>query len=221
MLRGCRLNIREDGGQDMSSIISYTKVFAVSTLIFLSSFLVATAQPGSIYTLPVGKRIRVKMDTEINSRAASVNDTFFVTIAEAVSNRGAVVIPLGTRIDGRVEKASPAGFGNADGRLEVIFDRLRLNLDSALPIEGRLVKPLRAPSRGVFAFLLIAGSAAAGAIIGSVADIENGTAIGAAIGAGAGAGGVLIKKGRDVRIRTDEVFEIELKKELVLPAREF
>lgn len=203
----------------MRSFIFCTKVFAVSTLIFLN-FSFALAQDAPINVLPAGKRIRVRMETEINSMSASVNDTFLVRIAEPVSNKGVVVLPAGTMIDGRILAASSAAFGGIDGKLDIRFEKLRLNRDDSLAMDARLLKPIRSASRGMFTFLTVAGLTAAGAIIGGVSKAENGTAIGAAIGAGAGTGSVFLRKGRDVRIKTNEEFEIELKKQLVLPTSE-
>src|SRR5687768_902242 len=138
----------------MKHFIFCTKVFAVSTLIFLN-FSSALGQSDSIYVLPAGKRIRVRMETEIKSKAASLNDTFIVRISEPVSNGGSVVLPAGTLIDGRVTGAKPAAIGNSDGKLDVTFDRLRLNREEAIAFDAKLLKPLKAPSRGMFTFLTI------------------------------------------------------------------
>lgn len=198
-----------------------TKVFAVSVLIFLN-FSFAFAQPESIYVLPVGKRIRVRMDTEINSKVASVNDTFIVRIAEPVSNGGTTtVLPVGTIIDGRIAGVSSADIAGVNGKLDVSFIRLRVSRNEAVEMDGRLLKPLKPQSRAVFGFLTIAGLTTAGAVFGAASNAKNGAVIGAAIGAGSGTGITFLRKGQDVRIKTNEVFEIELKKELVLPAKEY
>lgn len=196
------------------------KVFAVSLLIFLNSSF-AIAQTESIYVLPAGKRIRVRMDTEINSKVASLNDTFIVRIAEPVSNGGVEVLPAGTIIDGRVAGASSADIAGVNGKLDVSFIRLRVNRNEAVEMDGRLLRPLKPPSRTLFGFLTIAGLTTAGAVFGAASNAKNGAAIGAAIGAGSGTGITFLRKGQDVRIKTNEVFEIELKKELVLPAKEY
>ena len=80
------------------SFIFSTKVFAVSTLIFLN-FSSLTAQPErSIYELPAGTRISVRMDTEINSKANRVGDTFIVRVVEPVVNRGVVPTRSGEKL---------------------------------------------------------------------------------------------------------------------------
>ena len=43
----------------------------------------------------------------------------------------------------------------------------------------------------------------------------------AGIGAGAGTGAALLRKGKNVRIKSDEEFEIRLEKEVVLPVLDY
>jgi len=204
----------------MKRFIFCSKVFAVSTLIFLN-FSSVFAQPDSTYVLPAGKRIRVRMETEVSSKVASLNDTFLVRISQPVSNGGSVVLPVGTIIDGRVTRAKAADLGVTNGKLDVTFDRLRFSREEAIVFDARLIKPLKAPSRGIFTFLTIAGLTTAGAVFGAASSARNGTLIGAAAGAGTGSGIALLRKGNDVRIKTNEEFEIELKRDIVLPAREY
>ena len=200
----------------MKPFVFGSKVFAVSTLIFLIS-LSAAAQADPANVLPAGTRIRVRMDTEVNSGSASSGDTFLVRTVEPVRNKGVLVLPKGAVIEARITNAKRASVGSTDGRLEMRFERVRISRDEAIPMHAVPAAPLKKESRGVFNVLAIAGATAVGALIGSASDASNGAVIGALIGAGAGTGGVLIRRGQDVRIRSDEEFEIELKRELVLP----
>ena len=204
----------------MSSFILTTKVFAVTTLIFLNS-LSAAAQVAPVNVLPEGTRIRVRMDTEVNSKVASAGDTFLVRTVGAVRNRGVLVLPGGAVIEARITAARHAAIGGSDGMLEMRFERLRIGRDDAIPMNAVLAAPLKKESRSLFNLVAIAGVTAAGALIGSASDASNGVAIGALVGAGAGTGVVLLRKGRDVRIKTDEDFDIELKRELVLPTTDY
>jgi hypothetical protein len=203
------------------SIIFSTKVFAVSTLIFLSFSSLAAQPGGSIYELPVGTRIKVRMDTEINSRVNRVNDTFIVRVIEPVFNRGVEMIPKGSIIDGRILKGSSAAYLGYDGVLEVDFVRLRLNRKDAIEIDAGLVKRFHAPSRTLFKAATIGGLTAVGALVGSALNSRSGTMVGAAIGAGSGSVIAFGRKGSDVRVKTNQEFEIVLKKEAVLPPKEF
>ena len=204
----------------MKHFIFSTKVFAVSTLIFLS-FSSLSAQPRrSIYELPVGTRIKVRMDTEINSKVNSVNDTFIVRVIEPVLNRGVEMISKGTIIDGRISKVTRAAWGGTDGEMDVQFMRLRLSRTDAIELHAKLVKPIKAPSRNLFKAVTIGGLTAIGAWFGATKGGGNGAMLGAAIGGGTGSAVAFGRKGSDVRIKTNEEFEIELTKEAVLPAEE-
>lgn len=199
-----------------------TKVFAVLSLIFLSSFATAAqTHSDSMYVLPAGMKIRVRMDTEISSKINAVNDTFIVRIAEPVSNRGETVLPAGLIIDGRILNASAAEFGSVDGKLKVDFVRLRLSRSEAIVFDAKPVRPIKAPSQGFFKAVTIGGMTLVGGLLGAASDVKGGALIGAAIGAGSGSGVAFIKKGRDVKIKTNEVFEIELTQAVTLPAKEY
>jgi hypothetical protein len=204
----------------MSSFIFTTKVFAVTTLIFLNT-LSAAAQSQPVNVLPEGTRIRVKMFVEVNSKVASEGDTFLVRTVKAVRNRGVMVLPGGAVIEARITAARHAAIGGSDGMLEIRFERLRIGDGETIPLNAVLAAPLKKESRSMFNLLAIAGATAAGALIGSASDTSNGIAIGALVGAGAGTGTVLLRKGREVRIKTEEEFDIELKRELVLPTSEY
>ena len=90
------------------------QLITFSLLIFVNSVF-AAAQPDSIYRLPAGIRIRLKMDVELSSRVASVNDTFIATVAKPVLIRVVVALPVGTIIEGRVSSLSKAAGGRHDG----------------------------------------------------------------------------------------------------------
>ena len=170
----------------MNRFAAVGKLTLLSLLIFANSFLLL-AQSDSIYRLPSGTKITVKMDAEINSQVASVNDTFLATVAKPVAIRESVVVPIGTVIEGRVLKVAPAAGGGRGGKLEVVFETLKISGETRR-IEGVPLAPMRAASSGTSTFLSIVGGVAVGAILGAVSRADRGTLIGAGIGAGAGDG---------------------------------
>ncbi len=161
------------------------------------------------------------MDNEINSKVSSVNDTFTTKVIEAVIVRETVVLPIGTIIEGRVTKVRPASAGGKSGSLMVSFEILRLTNGDNREIEGVLVNQLKAESSPGANVLAIIGGTALGGIFGAISKAENGVLIGAGIGAGAGTGVMLLKKGKNVSIKADEKFEIELTKKVTLPVPDF
>lgn len=195
-----------------------TKIFASVFLLF-SLLIVTNAQ--SIYELQAGTKIRLRMDTEINSKVSSVNDTFTATITEPVLVREVVILPVGTIIEGRVTKVDPASAGGKNGEMEVAFERLRFKDGEERAIEGILVNKLFAESTQKTGILAVIGGAALGAVFGAVSKADNGALIGAGLGAGAGTSIALLRKGKEVKIKTDEKFEIEITKNVTLPVEDF
>lgn len=205
----------------MDSYLKLTKVFAFLTLIFASSASITLAQGDSIYRLPAGTRILVRMDDPISSDVSTVNDTFTTTIAKAVVVRETIVLPEGTVLEGRIVKARAAAAGGQSGKLELRFEVLRLSEGVKRDIDGVPVQELKAASSGTRSVLSVVGGTALGALFGAVTRTPNGALIGAGIGAGAGTGVALLKKGKDIRLKRSQEFEIELKKEVTLPVQDY
>ena len=204
----------------MNFIALVAKVFAVSFLLFVN-FIVVIGQSDSIYKLPAGTKIHLRMDSEISSKVSSVNDTFTATVAKPISVGNAVILSAGAVIEGRVIKVSTAGIGRKNGRMQVRFETIRFANSLKREIDGSLVKELKASSTRTADLIAVLGGTSAGAIFGAVSKVENGALIGAGIGAGAGTGVAFLRKGKDVYIRTHEEFEIELKSEVTLPASDY
>jgi hypothetical protein len=200
--------------------LAVIRLVLLAPLIFGNSIL-ANAQDDSIYRLPTGTRIHLKMDAELSSKVASVNDTFIASVSRPVIRRNVLVLPAGTLFEGRVVSASAASGATQDGTLEVRFDTIKLEGMPRNSIDGRLVNHPFAKSSSLPTVLSILGGAAAGAIIGGLAHSGSGALIGAGVGAGAGTGIALARKGRESRILKDEEFEIELKKDVVLPVKDY
>lgn len=203
-----------------------TKVFAyfsIFSMFFAISVSFLRAQTSSVYDIAAGTLIPVRMDNEINSKAASVNDTFTTTLAEPLTIRNVVVLPAGTIIEGKITRVEHAALGGRNGSLTVSFETLRLADGTKRAIEGVLVKELSAKNNTSpkLKALTIVGAAAAGGIGGAISKAQNGALIGAGIGAGAGTIIALLQKGREVSIKADERFEIRLTKNVSLPAQDY
>ncbi len=195
-----------------------TEIFAFFILLF-ANFISVNAQ--SIYELPAGTTLRVQMDNEINSKVASVNDTFTTTLAAPVVIQETVLLPIGTVIEGRITRVRRASFGGKSGSLEVSFQTLRLANGAKREIEGILVDKMKIESSPTTNVLLVLGGTALGGIAGAVSKVENGALIGAGVGTGAGTGFALLRRGKEVSIKAAEEFEIKLTKNVNLPVRDF
>ena len=143
------------------------------------------------------------------------------TISEPVKVREAVVLPIGTVIEGRIVKVKRAATGGQNGDLKVSFETMRFVNGGKREIEGVLVNAVEAESSQTANLLTIIGGTALGGIFGAVSKADNGLLIGAGIGAGAGTGIAFLKKGQEVRIKANEKFEIELTKNVTLPVLDY
>ncbi len=203
----------------MNRFAIVTKSLILFLLIFANSIF-SSAQTDSIYRLPAGTKIQVKLDVELNSTVSSVNDTFIAYVSRPVTIREVVVVPEGTIIEGRVVEARAASSGGQNGSLGVVFETLKISNESRR-LDGVKVIPVVADSSRTFNILSILGGAVLGSALGAASDSSSGILIGAAVGAGAGTGVAFLRKGRDVRIKKGEEFEIELKKEVILPVLDY
>lgn len=192
----------------------------LSLLIFVGQIPIF-AQTDSIYRLPEGTRILLKMDVELSSRVATVNDTFTAAIARPVMIHDVVVLPVGTAVEGRVVGVERAAGARQAGRLDIVFESMRTANSKPVRIEGSMTKELVPDSSAKLNAMSVLGGGVIGGAIGALLRSASGALIGAGVGAGAGMGIALLKKGKEVRIREDEEFEIVLKKEAVLPVLDY
>lgn len=204
----------------MNFIAQKTKIFAIPFLIF--AFVnIAAAQSDLVHRLPIGTRIRLRMDAGISSRISSVNDTFTTTVAKPIVVDDVVVLPFGTVIEGRVTDVSSADVGGRNGQMNVRFETIRFSDRVSRQIEATLVPRLQPPSGRLTRIVSILGGTVVGLAIGAASGSKRGILIGATLGAGSGTAVAFLRKGKDVAIRTGEEFEIELKREVMLPATDY
>lgn len=204
----------------MHRFVGRKKLTVLSLLIFANSLVLTGQKTDSIYRLPAGTRIRLKLDAEINSKVASRNDTFLAVITQPVKVRDAIALPAGTVVEGRVSDVTHAASGGRDGKLDLVFETLKLS-NTTRRLDGFMVTPVTSHSSKTFSVLSIFGGTAIGASAGAASGSSKGTLIGAGIGAAAGSVLALVRKGKEVRIKKGEEFEIELKSEVVLPVLDY
>ena len=194
--------------------------FTVLSLLIFANSTILFGQPDSIYRLPAGTHIRLKLDAEINSKSASVDDTFLAIVSKPISVRDTIVLPAGVVVEGRVSSVVQAAAGGQNGDLVLVFERLNTSNDKRL-IDGVMIAPIFAKASRTFSILSILGGLGGGAAVGGVAGSSRGTLIGAGVGAGIGTGLALLRKGKDARLRKGAEVEIELKKGVLLPVLDY
>jgi len=183
----------------------------------------ATVPPVRYYTVPADTVIRVRMDTELNSKTARVGDRFSATVTEPVygGESGVDVIPVGSKVWGRVSSVRRAG-RRTPGSISVAFNQVQLptgvrhtingslsslqaddvNSDNESTVSGRGNRKRDA--------VFIGGGAATGAIIGAIAGGGKGAAIGAILGGGLGTGARVYEREQDAEVKSGTEFGVIL-----------
>jgi hypothetical protein len=140
--------------------------------------------PAVSLRVPEGTELAIRIDQRISARSSYAGERFNGNVAEPVVANGAVLIPRGTPVSGRVVEAHHGGHFRGRSVLELRLTSMTLNgyeypLDTHDTVRTQRGKGRR--SAGI-----IGGMTGAGMLIGGIASGGVGLAIGAAAGAGSG-----------------------------------
>lgn len=181
-----------------------------------------------LYTVPANTVLRVRIDSQLNSKTARVGDRFTTTVTEPGYAGGVEVIPVGSKIAGRVSSVQRAG-RRTPGSITVGFYQLELPTNRVYAINGSLsslqADDVNADNEGTVEgksnrkrdAVFIGGGAATGAIIGGIAGGGKGAAIGAILGGGLGTGARVYERERDAEVKSGTEFGVILNRAVRLP----
>jgi hypothetical protein len=183
-----------------------------------------------LYTVAAGKRIRVRMNDELSSKTARVGERFTVTVREPVySSNGAVVIPEGSEIVGKVDSVTRAQKKGKPGALDVSFVQVVLPNGTKRAISGSLTElnadDAKSDNEGTARgdrmkhrkVIWYGGGAAGGAILGAAVGGGKGALVGALLGAGGGFLGERYTKGEEAKVESGTEFTVYLNRAVSLP----
>ena len=184
----------------------------------------------TLYRVNAGKKIHVRMNDSISSATARVGDTFTVTTTEPVySSTGAVVIPSGSEMVGRVATVNRAMKGGRPGSIDATFVRVRLPNGYSKVINGSLTEldsnrnvtdnegTLRGHTMKNRKVIFIGGGGVGGAVLGGAFGGPKGALIGGLLGAGAGLLGERYTKGKEAEVNAGTEFGVYLNQAVSLP----
>lgn len=204
--------------------------FTIAVLIGLFVFSSVELFAQRTATVDRGTRIRVRMNETLSSKTAQVGDTFTTTVTEPVySSTGAVVIPVGSTIRGRVNAVTKAKKGGDPGTIDVAFNQVRLPNGTTRSINGSLTdldtKKAKSDNESTASgddrkndkIIFIGGGAAGGAILGAAIGGGKGALIGGLLGAGAGLLGERFTKGEDAEVKSGTEFGVILNQSVNMP----
>ena len=182
------------------------------------------------FTVPADTVIRVRMDTELNSRTARVGDRFSTTVTEPVygGGSGVDVLPVGSKVWGRVASVTRAG-RRTPGNITVAFNQVELPNGVRHAINGSLSSlqtddvnsdnesTVRGSGNRKRDAVFIGGGAATGAIIGAIAGGGKGAAIGAILGGAGGTGARVYEREQEAEVKSGTTFGVILNRAVSMP----
>jgi hypothetical protein len=152
---------------------------------------VASVTPVNANTLPAGSTINARLNTALSTENSKVGDTFTLTVADnVVAQNGAVVVPAGATIEGRVAAVDDSDHPADKAYIQLQLHTLRFGGQSySFGASVQSVASVEESSASSGQVARRAGTGAAigaaiGAIIsgGELDDIIKGGAVGAAAG---------------------------------------
>jgi type IV secretion system protein VirB10 len=184
------------------------------------------------YTLAAGTRIAVTLKHAISTRNARENDPVYAETSFPVVSDGHVVIPVGTYVQGVIQRSQRPGRIKGRGELVIHFNTLifpsgyTLLLPGAIDsVPGAEKTDMKDKKEGTIESQgtkgkdagTIATTAGTGAAIGAVvARSAGGAATGGLLGAGAGLASVLLTRGPDVRIESGTLVDMVLERAITV-----
>ncbi|HKG21627.1 MAG TPA: hypothetical protein VKC34_06980 [Blastocatellia bacterium] len=210
-------------------------IYAVSLLCIISflSAVPARSQAGQSGTIGPETTARLVLQSNLSSKLNEPGDPITASLDEPLYVNGEIVLPRGTEFLGKVTEATPAGRGQKNGKIGIIFDRIRLpwgevpavveitaiddwtSNEKKKPDEEGQVKGSRSGKR-------TADNVGRGATIGGAGGLATvllggGRALGGAAIGGGLLGGLLLTRGGDVRLAPGAIFRIKFTSPITLP----
>ena len=187
--------------------------------------------PIQYYTVPTDTVIRVRLNESLNSGTARIGDRFTTNVVEPAygGTSGVEVVPVGSKIGGRVTQVNRAG-KRTPGNITVAFDSITLPNGRTAVINGSLTTleadKVNADNEGTVKggsnrnrdAVFIGGGVGAGAIIGGIAGGGKGAVIGGILGGALGTGARVLEKEKEAEVKSGTEFGVILNRAVSLPA---
>lgn len=186
----------------------------------------------TMLTIPAGTNIPLSLKQAISTKTARDGDPVYAQTAFPFVLNERIVIPAGTYIQGRIERAQRGG--HIKGRAEVLIHFTSMIYPNGYTVmlggsventpgaektsmkdsEGTIRQDSDAGKRAKEA----AGAATTGAVIGAITNGGKGAGIGAGIGGAAGLAVGMLSRGADVRLEPGTSIEMEIQREVQVDA---
>ena len=155
--------------------------------------------------IPVGQEIDVRLQTELSSDTAQVEDRFEATTVVDLYEGNRVLVPAGSVMRGIVSSVNRASRTDRKGSLTVSFDQVTVS-GRTYPMRGTVTQAIE--SEGIKGEVgRIGAGSAVGAIIGGIIGGVKGALIGVLIGGG---GTMVATEGKDVTLPPGTILRVRL-----------
>jgi TolA-binding protein len=155
--------------------------------------------------IPVGQEIDARLQQELSSDNAQVEDRFETTTVVDLSQGNRVLIPAGSVMRGIISSVDRASRTDRRGSLTVSFDQVTVD-GRNYPMRGTVTQALESEGIRGEAARIGAGSAV-GAIIGGIIGGVKGALLGVLIGGG---GTIAATEGKDVTLPAGTILRVRL-----------
>ena len=156
-------------------------------------------------TIPEGQEIDVRLETELTSDTAQVEDRFQALTAAGLYQGEELLIPAGSVMRGVVSSVNRASRTERKGSMTVVFDQITVN-GRTYPMRGTVTQALESEGLRGEAGRIGAG-AGVGAIIGGILGGVKGALLGVLIGGG---GTIVATEGKDVTLPPGTILRVRL-----------
>lgn len=157
-----------------------------------------------LVVVPADTALKIELATAVSSGSNRTGDLVLAKLVDDVRVDGAVVLPAGSELRGRVTAVAKSGRVKGRARLAVAFDSIEVR-DRRHELEATTIDVTAGSTRKRDAALI-----GGGAVAGAVVDGKKGAGIGALLGGGA----VLVTKGKEVTLAAGTPVELTLKRDL-------
>ena len=165
----------------------------------------ATSSSSSSSAIPVGHEIDVRLQTQLSSETAQVEDRFEATTMADLYRGNDVLIPAGSVLRGVVRSVDKATRTDRRGEMTVSFDQVTVR-GRSYSMRGTVTDTIKGEGMKGEAGRIAAGSGI-GAVIGGIIGGVKGAVLGVLIGGG---GTIAATPGKDVTLPPGTILRVRL-----------
>src|SRR5215813_669915 len=131
--------------------------------------------------VPAGTRVDARLESMVQTATSNSGEAIVAIVAEPVRAGGRIVVPEGSRLNGRVETIEPAS-RTREGRVRLVFREIQFPGGQTVPTWITNAYSASPPKRGLRYLLYMGLGGSAGAFIGGKAARVTGVIGGTLLG---------------------------------------